>query len=163
MKPSREKPLELEYDRRKTSRLLFDRLKGLSYWVWIWLAVLILSAGVDILLIMMVRDFTDNVIAQENRDLIFTEAKRIVSIIVLLMFAQGIFKGAEYYLTNFNGQRLIVNLRADIFAHLQRLGLDFYESRRTGTIMSWITTDVIRIREFAGKVLASLLQEFWRI
>ena len=158
MKSNKEKPLELEYDREKTAKLLFARLKHQSAWIWLWFLVLILSATVDILLITMVRDFTDNVIAQENRDLIFTEAKRIVTIIVFLMFSKGILKGGEYYLTNLNGQKLIVNLRRDIFNHLQKLGLDFFESRRTGTIMSWITTDVLRIREFAGKLLAALVQ-----
>lgn len=153
-----EKPEELEYDRSKTPRFLFERLKQQSFWIGIWFIVVILAAGADILLIMMVRDFTDNVISQVNVDLIFPEAKRIVIVIVLLMLAQGILKGAELYLTNLNGQAMILKLRQDIFGHLQKLGLDFFESRRTGAIMSWVTTDVLRIREFAGKQLAGLLK-----
>ena len=153
-----EKPVELEYDRSKTARLLFTRLKKLSFWVGLWALVLILAAGADILLITMVRDFTDNVIAQPDVNQILPHTKRIVTIIVLLMLAQGILKGAEYYLTNRNGQALILKLREDIFRHLHELGLDFYESRRTGTIMSWITTDVLRIRDFAGKLLEALVK-----
>jgi subfamily B ATP-binding cassette protein MsbA len=45
-----------------------------------------------------------------------------------------------------------------LFNHLEELSLDFYESHRTGQIMSWITTDVLRIREFAGKQVPELLR-----
>ena len=48
-------------------------------------------------------------------------------------------------------ERLLFALRVRIFAHLQRLGLDFYEREMAGSVMTRITTDV--------EALAQLLQQ----
>ncbi|HYK69617.1 MAG TPA: ABC transporter ATP-binding protein, partial [Streptosporangiaceae bacterium] len=47
-----------------------------------------------------------------------------------------------------NGERLLYTLRVKIFAHLQRLGLDFYERELTGRIMTRMTTDVDALSSF---------------
>ena len=40
------------------------------------------------------------------------------------------------------GQRVIIDIRSDMFRQLQRLSLSFYDKRKTGTIMSYVTNDV---------------------
>jgi ATP-binding cassette subfamily B protein len=47
-----------------------------------------------------------------------------------------------------NGERLLYALRVKIFAHLQRLGLDFYERELSGRIMTRMTTDVDALSSF---------------
>ncbi|MBO0833562.1 MAG: ATP-binding cassette domain-containing protein, partial [Actinobacteria bacterium] len=47
-----------------------------------------------------------------------------------------------------NGERMLYTLRVKIFAHLQRLGLDFYERELTGRIMTRMTTDVDALSSF---------------
>ena len=47
-----------------------------------------------------------------------------------------------------NGERLLYTLRVKIFAHLQRLGLDFYERELSGRIMTRMTTDVDALSSF---------------
>ncbi|MDA8270387.1 MAG: ABC transporter ATP-binding protein [Actinomycetota bacterium] len=48
----------------------------------------------------------------------------------------------ENYLTGRTAERLLLALRVRIFSHLQRLGMDFYESEMGGRIMTRMTTDV---------------------
>lgn len=48
----------------------------------------------------------------------------------------------ENYVTGRTAERLLLALRVRIFAHLQRLGMDFYESEMGGRIMTRMTTDV---------------------
>jgi ATP-binding cassette subfamily B protein len=47
-----------------------------------------------------------------------------------------------------NGERMLYTLRVKIFAHLQRLGLDFYEHEMSGRIMTRMTTDVDALDTF---------------
>lgn len=49
---------------------------------------------------------------------------------------------AMTYLTQRTGQRALTGLRADLFAHLQRLSVGYFEKRRTGEVMSRLTNDL---------------------
>jgi ATP-binding cassette, subfamily B, bacterial len=46
------------------------------------------------------------------------------------------------------GERFLVRLRTDLYRHLQRLSLDFFESRRLGDLLSRLTGDVSAIESF---------------
>lgn len=153
------KPLQSSpsaYDRRKTIGLLFDRVKSQKFYIILWCFVLAAGITLDVLLLRMVKYFTDDVLVQQDASKIFPAARAIVLTVILIIFSQGIQKGSELLLTNRIGQWLIKDLRQRLFDHLQEMSLDFYESQRTGRIMSWITTDVLRIREFAGKQIPEL-------
>ena len=50
--------------------------------------------------------------------------------------------------TGRTGERLLYTLRVKIFAHLQRLGLDYYERELSGRIMTRMTTDVDALSTF---------------
>ena len=40
------------------------------------------------------------------------------------------------------GQKVVIDVRGDIFRKLQRLSMSFYDKNKTGTIMSYVTNDV---------------------
>ncbi len=66
-----------------------------------------------------------------------------VSLTVLGVFAlKWFFSYGQVYYLALAGQRLTAKLREDIFAHLQRLPLGFFQSRQVGAIQSIITNDV---------------------
>jgi ATP-binding cassette subfamily B protein len=56
-----------------------------------------------------------------------------------------------------NGERLLYTLRVKIFAHLQRLGLDFYERELSGRIMTRMTTDVDALSSFLQTGLITMV------
>ncbi len=47
------------------------------------------------------------------------------------------------------GIRVEADIRADLFAHMQRLSYDFYDRNRTGQLMSRLTTDLFEVTELA--------------
>ena len=49
---------------------------------------------------------------------------------------------AQQRYTGATAERLLFNLRVRIFAHLQRLGLDYYDREMAGRVMTRMTTDV---------------------
>ena len=53
--------------------------------------------------------------------------------------------GASYlqtYLTSWVGEHIVYDLRRDVFAHLQKLSLDFFSRQKTGWIVSRLTNDI---------------------
>jgi ATP-binding cassette subfamily B protein len=64
----------------------------------------------------------------------------------LLFLGVMIFRGAiQYlntYLTQWVGQRTIFDLRTQIFSHLQRLGLKFYDRNPIGRLITRVTNDI---------------------
>jgi ATP-binding cassette subfamily B protein len=56
-----------------------------------------------------------------------------------------------------NGERILFLLRVKIFAHLQRLGLDYYERELSGRIMTRMTTDVDALSSFLQTGLITMV------
>ena len=56
------------------------------------------------------------------------------------------------------GQRVIMSLRRDLFAHLQRLSLDFHRHHRGGDLMSRLSGDVQKLQDMITAVGGDLLQ-----
>jgi subfamily B ATP-binding cassette protein MsbA len=150
--------IDLAYDKRKTTRKLLDMIREQKGWLTAWLLILIFGTGLDVATAKLVQYFVNTILAEPDKNLLWQGAKSVVWMVVTLFILMGIQKGAEVLSTTRIGQRLIMSLRELIFNHLQELSLDFFESRRTGHIMSWVTTDVLRIREFAGKQIAQLVK-----
>ncbi|MBQ7886958.1 MAG: ABC transporter ATP-binding protein [Clostridia bacterium] len=53
------------------------------------------------------------------------------------------------YLGHVMGVHIEADMRADIFAHMQKLGFSFYDKNRTGLLMSRVTNDLFEITELA--------------
>ena len=69
-----------------------------------------------------------------------------------------VLSAAQTYLTGWTGERVLADLRAKLFAHLQRLSLGFYERNRTGVIISRITNDVEALDQLVTDGVTSLVQ-----
>jgi ATP-binding cassette subfamily B protein len=69
-----------------------------------------------------------------------------LTIIVIVFLVAAIFNWLssylETFLVNFVGQRVLQDLRIQIFAHLQRLSIGFYSRSRAGVLISRLTNDV---------------------
>src|SRR5699024_10617530 len=71
---------------------------------------------------------------------------------VLALAGLGLRAVASYAMTicfALAGNRLLTSVRADAFAHLQRLSLDFHDRARTGDLVQRLTSDVGRLKEVA--------------
>jgi ATP-binding cassette subfamily B protein len=64
----------------------------------------------------------------------------------------------QTYLTGWVGERILADLRTDLFDHLQRLSLGFYERNRAGVIISRLTNDVEAIDQLVTDGVTSLVQ-----
>lgn len=80
-----------------------------------------------------------------------TRLWRIVGVYVAVVVIDWWVMWAQTRWVNRMGENLLYAMRLRVFAHLQRLGLDFYDREMAGRIMTRMTSDI--------DALASLLQE----
>jgi ATP-binding cassette, subfamily B, bacterial len=69
----------------------------------------------------------------------------IAALYLALTLAEGVVSWIDEVLTAWVGERFVLNLRVELFAHLQRLSLGFFERRQLGDIMSRLGGDVSEI------------------
>src|SRR5258706_994472 len=72
---------------------------------------------------------------------------------------QGIFSFLESYLLTYIGERIVYDLRTSLYAHLQKLSLDFYAARRVGDLISRLSSDVTQMRSMLTTSLTTLLSQ----
>jgi ATP-binding cassette subfamily B protein len=65
---------------------------------------------------------------------------------------------AQTYFTGWTGERVLADLRNNLFRHLQRLSLGYYERNRAGVIISRLTNDVDALDQLVTEGVTSLLR-----
>lgn len=63
----------------------------------------------------------------------------------------------QTYLSNDIGQRMITDLRQDLFEHLQALSPSYFENKKTGDLMSRLTNDLVLAQRVFSLITLSLL------
>ncbi len=84
---------------------------------------------------------------------------RITLILVAIFAAQSIFYFVRAYLLAFIGERVMADLRIQLFEHLQGLSLSFYNERRTGELVSRLTNDVSTVRGVVTSDISTALSQ----
>jgi len=82
----------------------------------------------------------------------------VVAIFVAAGLANWGMTYVETYLTGWVGERILADLRNELFGHLQRLSLGFYERNRAGVIISRLTNDVEAIDQLVTDGVTTLVQ-----
>jgi ABC-type multidrug transport system fused ATPase/permease subunit len=82
----------------------------------------------------------------------------VVAVFVVAGIAAFVLSAAQTYVTGWVGERALADLRIQLFRHLQRLSLGYYERNRTGAIVSRITNDVEALDQLVTDGISSLVQ-----
>ena len=108
------------------------------WWLLAAGVLLVITSSLWLFFPLVIRTLLNTIIGQHN--------ERLLNIVVLVMIAVFIIQAAlsalQGYLIASLGERLTFDLRTMLFRHLQRLPLSFFDSRRSGELMSRVTNDV---------------------
>jgi ABC-type multidrug transport system fused ATPase/permease subunit len=95
-------------------------------------------------------------------DAVNDKTGRELVIVVAIFIAAGLANWGmtyvETYMTGWVGERILADLRTQLFAHLQRLSLGFYERNRAGVLISRMTNDVEAIDQLVTDGVTTLAQ-----
>jgi ATP-binding cassette, subfamily B, bacterial len=117
------------------------------------LALILLSAGLGMVSPFLLRDVLDVAIPEDN--------DRLLALLVAGMIAISVATGAlsvgQTWLSNVVGQRVMHDLRARVYRHLQRLSLAFFTRTRTGEIQSRIANDIGGVQTVVTSTATSIV------
>jgi ATP-binding cassette subfamily B protein len=102
------------------------------------LGLIVVSAGLGMVSPFLLRDVLDHAIPEKDRGLLAW----LVAGMIAISVATGVLGVGQTWLSNLVGQRVMHDLRAQVYRHLQRLSLAFFTKTRTGEIQSRIANDI---------------------
>ena len=81
-----------------------------------------------------------------------------------LIYGAGVLAAWGYTQTMVNmAQKVLFDIRRDLFAHIQTLPLRFFDTRRHGDVMSYFTNDVDTVSDALNNSFAMVIQSFIQI
>lgn len=121
-----------------------DYARLLHYVVPYWrrgvaaILAMILGALTTLAVPWIIRNIIDDVLAAKN----LVALNWIALGILVLFFLRGVFSYIQGYLMSYIANRVIIDIRNEVYARVQRLSLRFFDTRKTGSLMSRLTNDI---------------------
>ena len=81
----------------------------------------------------------------------------MAAVVAVLALASG----CRYYLVMTIGERVVADLRDDVFAHLARLDASFYDTARVGELVSRLTADTTQLKSAFGSSASVALRNLF--
>ena len=93
-----------------------------------------------------VRRLVDFGFSEDRAGLINAYFAAMVAVVGVLALASG----ARFYLVMTLGERVVADLRSDLYAHLTRLDAGFFDRSQTGELVSRLTADTTQLKSTFG-------------
>ncbi|HKU96390.1 MAG TPA: ABC transporter transmembrane domain-containing protein [Vineibacter sp.] len=127
-------------------RLLLPYLKPYLSRVALALLALLVAASTVLAFGACLRALIDRGFAAGRTDVLdYALASLLVAVAVLALASAG-----RFYFVSWLGERVVADLRRDAFAHVLKLSPAWFETARTGDVMSRLTTDTTLIEQVVG-------------
>jgi len=135
-------PVDKSYDRTLLRRLL-RYLR--PYWAPVLASFLLIvvMAGLDLVGPYLTKVAIDRYIRQGNASGLDTIALLYLGSLLLAF----VVRFGQVFILQMTGQKVMMDLRREIYAHLQRLHVGFFDQNPVGRLMTRVTTDVDAVNE----------------
>jgi ATP-binding cassette subfamily B protein len=80
------------------------------------------------------------------------------AVMVLIVAVLAVSSALRFYLVTTLGERIVADLRSDVFAHLTRLSPAYFDTVRSGEIVSRLTADTTQIKSAVGASVSIALR-----
>src|SRR5229473_6544208 len=170
MASNEEEILGKAYDNRLMKRLL-KYLRPYRWKVGVALGSIVLKAGADVLGPFLTLIAVDKYLAPIHRapsmlgDWLspnpLTGIGQIAAIYVGLITFSFLLEYLQTYYMQWAGQMVMFDLRSEIFRHLQRMHLGFYDKNPVGRLVTRVTTDVDALNEMFTSGVVSIFEDIF--
>ena len=151
---SAKKPKHLGY----TLRTLLSYMGRHKFLLLVVAVLVTISALANLLGTYMIRPVVNNLATGGMEDLL----RGVV--LTVLIYLTGALAAWGYTQTMVKAaQKVLYDIRRDLFAHLQKLPLRFFDTRRHGDVMSYFTNDVDTISDALNNSFAMVIQSFIQV
>ncbi len=118
------------------------------------LGLIFLSAGLGVISPFLLREFINVAYPQHDTKLVI----ELVAGMIALSVITSVIGVAQTWISNQVGQRVMHDLRAAVYAHLQRMSLAFFTHTRTGEVQSRIANDIGGVDSVVTSTATSIVQ-----
>jgi ATP-binding cassette, subfamily B, bacterial len=118
------------------------------------LVALVVAALTTLIVPVAVRRMIDFGFSGRALQLIDSYFAVMIGVVAVLAISSAM----RYYLVTTLGERIVADLRSDVFAHLTQLSSSFFDTARTGEIVSRLTADTTQIKSTVGASVSIALR-----
>ena len=165
-----EEVLGKAYDARLMKRLL-TYLRPYRWQVAVALVAIVLKAGADVLGPYLTKVAIDKYLAshKEAHSLLdrwlsprpLTGIAQIAAMYIGLLLFSFLLEFTQTYIMQWTGQKVMFDLRAQIFRHLQRLHISFFDKNPVGRLVTRVTSDVDALNEMFTAGVVSIFEDIF--
>jgi len=141
----------------KVTRKMLTRI--MSYFMPYWMKMLLVIGIIIVISILglvppiLIKNIIDNALPQ--KDLALLSLLIIISIGITVVL--GLLHVAQSYLSIWISKHIILNMKNQMYTHLQHMSLNFYTAAKPGEITTRITSDIDGIQEIFNSTVVNAL------
>ncbi len=165
-----EEVLGKAYDRRIVRRLM-GYLNPYSLQVALALAAIVLKAGADVLGPYLTKTAIDKYLSSQAGGHSFLDRflssqpmvgiAQISGLFLSVLLLGFLFEFTQTYLMQWTGQKVMFDLRSQLYRHLQRMDISFFDRNPVGRLVTRVTTDVDALNEMFTSGVVSIVEDIF--
>ena len=148
-----------EMNKKSSTMRLIAYMKPYAHWVIFALLLVLGLTAFDLYRPMLVGDAIDTFGANGDYDVIIATAIKY-AVVLALSFA---FNIAQTWILQKTGQNIILQMRKDLYRHIQSLGSRYFDIMPVGKLVTRVTNDVEALNEMYSGILVQLFRNIVKI
>ena len=148
-----------EMNKKSSTMRLIAYMKPYAHWVIFALLLVLGLTAFDLYRPMLVGDAIDTFGANGDYDVIIATAIKY-AVVLALSFA---FNIAQTWILQKTGQNIILQMRKDLYRHIQSLGSRYFDITPVGKLVTRVTNDVEAFNEMYSGILVQLFRNIVKI
>jgi ATP-binding cassette, subfamily B, bacterial len=131
-------------DRRRLFLRLLQRTKPYARSIAFSFVLAMIATAADLYQAPLTKQLVDVVIPDHNFHLLV----QVILILLGIRVANAALMATRQYLMSWLGEKVTFDLRGELYEHLQRLGVNYYDQKETGWMMDRVTSDTTNLQDF---------------
>ena len=148
-----------EMNKKSSTMRLIAYMKPYAHWVIFALLLVLGLTSFDLYRPMLVGDAIDTFGANGDYDVIIATAIKY-AVVLALSF---VFNIAQTWILQKTGQNIILQIRKDLYRHIQSLGSRYFDITPVGKLVTRVTNDVEALNEMYSGILVQLFRNIVKI
>lgn len=138
---------------------LFKYIKPYKFIFAITIFMLLITAGLETAGPFIIKIAIDKYLTPKN----YNGFLYMVLLLGLTIFLQFGVRYVQQYLTEYMGEKIMFDLRMEIFSHIHKMEMSFFDKNRVGRLMTRVTTDVQTLNEMLSSGVVALFGDIFMI
>lgn len=148
-----------EMNKKSSTMRLIAYMKPYAHWVIFALLLVLGLTAFDLYRPMLVGDAIDTFGANGDYDVIIATAIKYAGVLALSF----VFNIAQTWILQKTGQNIILQIRKDLYRHIQSLGSRYFDITPVGKLVTRVTNDVEALNEMYSGILVQLFRNIVKI